>query len=326
MRNTIAALAAACLLLTLAGCSLNVHLDLLGKDTLQEVVLLASEAGEKIVMVDVEGMIVSGGGGGVLEREKDPTAMVYAQLSRAAQDPAVRGVILRLDTPGGEVTATDLIHHEILRFKEKTRVTVTALMMSLAASGGYYLACACDRIIAHPTTITGSIGVVALFPETSGLLDKLGLRVNVIKSGALKDAGSFFREMTDAEHELFQRMIDEDYQPRRGVVAAGRTCRLAAEDIRPLADGRVYTGRQALELKLVDGLGYFDTALEETLKKAGLRAAKVVTYTYYPKAKTNIYAAAPEGGLFLAQKDWTRGLAGLKAGLYYLWLSQAFQP
>jgi len=207
--------------------------------------------------------------------------------------------LLGTDTPGGEVTASDMIYHEILNFKKKTGATVTALMMSLAASGGYYIACAADRIIAHPTTLTGSIGVIALFPETAVLLDKLGLRMNVIKSGALKDAGSLFREMTDGDYRVFLEVV---------------------------ADGRVYSGRQALELKLVDALGYFDDALRATLEAAGIRAARVIAYTRFPKSRTNIYAASRQAEALWEPGDWTRGLSALKSGRYCLWLPPAFRP
>ncbi|MBN2200057.1 MAG: signal peptide peptidase SppA [Candidatus Aminicenantes bacterium] len=325
MKRLAVFLCAAGALLSLSGCSLNVNLDLLGTDTLQEVVLLPSAAKEKILMVDVSGVITAGGDGGFLQRGKDPTAMVYAQLSLASKDRSVRGVILRLDTPGGEVTASDMIRHEILQYKKKTGVPVTALMMSVAASGGYYIACAADRIIAHPTTLTGSIGVVALFPETAVLLDKLGLRVNVIKSGDLKDAGSVFRKMTDDERAFFRSLIEEDYRTFLEVVAAGRAGRLTPEDIRGLADGRVFTGRQALELKLVDAVGYFDAALDAALEMARLKSAKIVAYTHYPKTKTNIYAAALDGGFFQERRDWTQVLTGLRSGRYYLWLPPAFR-
>lgn len=326
MKTIALPLLAAGALLCLAGCSVNLNLDLLGSDTLQEVVLLPSGARDKVLLVDVSGTITAGDEGGLLSREKDLVSAVYAQLSRAAQDPAVRGVILRLDTPGGEVTASDVIHHEILAFKKKTGAPVTALMMSLAASGGYYIACAADRIIAHPTTLTGSIGVIALFPETAVLLDKLGLRMNVIKTGALKDAGSLFREMTDGERELFQGLIEDDYRVFLEVVAAGRAGRLTPEEVRELADGRVYSGRQALELKLVDALGYFDDALRATLDSAGIRAARVIAYTRFPKSRTNIYAAARQAETLWEPGDWTRGLSALRSGRYYLWLPPAFRP
>ncbi|MGB9004943.1 MAG: signal peptide peptidase SppA [Candidatus Aminicenantales bacterium] len=323
MKKAVALMLAVPLLLILSGCAVHLHFDLLGEDTLQEVVLQKTEARDKILLLDIEGILVSGNDTGSLSRERNLLSSFTAKLERAAQDPDIRAVILRLDTPGGEVTASDLLHHEILRFKKRTGLPVTALMMSLAASGGYYVACACDRIIALPTTLTGSIGVIALFPDTGELLGNLGLRVNVIKSGALKDAGSLFRGMTDQERALFQGMIDEDYRTFVDVVTANRSGRLTREEVIRLADGRVYTARQALEAKLIDEIGYFDSALSAVLKMAGLPRAKVVAYTYYPKTRTNIYSLSPAGRPTAEEQVWSRLLAGLKSGFYYLWLPQA---
>jgi len=323
MRKTIPFFLAAGLLLSLSGCAFHFHFDLLGEDTLQEVVLQKSEAKEKVLLLDIEGLLASAAETGSWSRDRGPLSSVMAKLNRAAQDPDVRAVILRLDTPGGEVTASDLLHHEILRFKKRTGVPVVGLMMSLAASGGYYVACACDRIIAHPTTLTGSIGVIALFPETGELMGKLGLKMNVIKSGALKDAGSLFRGMTDEERALFQEMIDEDYRAFVEVVAANRSGRLTKEEVMRLADGRVYTAQQALAAKLIDDIGYFDSTLESVLKMSGLRRAKVVAYTYYPKTQTNIYSLSSAGTPLAAEEVWSRALDSLRSGFYYLWLPQA---
>jgi len=323
MRKTIPFFLSAGLLLSSSGCALHFHFDLLGEDTLQEVVLQKSEAREKILLLDIEGILSSAAETGSWSRDRGPVSSVLAKLNRAAQDPDVRAVILRLDTPGGEVTASDLLHHEILRFKKNTGLPVVGLMMSLAASGGYYVACACDRIIAHPTTLTGSIGVIALFPDTGELMGKLGLRMNVIKSGALKDAGSLFRGMTEEERSLFQEMIDEDYRAFVEVVTANRAGQLTREEVRRLADGRIYTAPQALAAKLIDEIGYFDSTLEGVLKRTGLRRAKVVAYTYFPKTQTNIYSLSSAGTPLAAQEGWSQILDRLKTGFYYLWLPQA---
>ncbi len=323
MRKSIPFFLAAGLLLGLSGCALHFHFDLLGEDTLQEVVLQTSEAREKILLLDIEGILASAADTGSWSRDRGPLSSVLAKLNRAAQDPDIRAVILRLNTPGGEVTASDLLHHEILRFKKRTGLPVVGLMMSLAASGGYYVACACDRIIAHPTTLTGSIGVIALFPETGELLGKLGLKMNVIKSGALKDAGSLFRGMTVEERALFQEMIDEDYRAFVEVVAANRSGRLTKEEVMRLADGRIYTAPQALAAKLIDDIGYFDSTLESVLKMSGLRRAKVVAYTYHPKTQTNIYSLSSAGTPLAEEEVWSRALDSLRSGFYYLWLPQA---
>jgi protease-4 len=305
-----------------AVCSPQFHLDFLGKSDIEEVVLIRSAAKEKILVIDVEGTISSLTGTSALAREGDLLSQVYFRLERASFDPLVRAIILRLETPGGEVTASDILYHEIVKFKEKTRRPVVGLMMSVAASGGYYIASACDTIIAHPSTITGSIGVISIFPSVESLFDKIGVRMNIIKSGRMKDEGSPFRSMTEDEKKSFQAIIDEYYQDFLDVILKGRKNALSPEELRLIADGRVYTARQALNLKLIDDIGYFDSALKKALSMAGLGEAKVVAYTYYPKTKTNIYAAGLKQTKVLETglETW---LPTLKSGFYYLWLPES---
>ena len=308
--------------LMLAACTTNFHLDFLGKENLEEVVLVPGAAKEKILVIDVEGMINSLAAQGPLSREGDVLSRVYYRLERAAADPLVKGVILRLETPGGEVTASDILYHEILRFKEKTGRPVVGLMMSLAASGGYYIASACDSVIAHPSTLTGSIGVISIFPSVETLFDKIGVKMTIIKSGGMKDSGSPFRAMTEEEKKSFQGIIDEYYEDFLNAVLKGRKGRLTSDELRPIADGRVYTAKQALKLKLIDDIGYFDNALQKTLSLASLKSAKVVAYTYYPKSKTNIYAASLVEAPLLEKKNLENWLPQLRTGFYYLWLPE----
>lgn len=307
----------------LAACSPHFHLDLLGRDRIQEVVLLAGSGADKILMIDVSGVIASTVETGFPGREGDLVSRVHARLRKAARDPLVKGVILRLDTPGGEVTASDIIYHEVLRFRETTRRPVVALMMGVAASGGYYIASACDRIVAHPTAVTGSIGVISVFPDAHELLAKVGVKVNVVKSRDYKDAGGPFREMAAEERRVFQGLIDEYHEAFLAVVLKGRRGTVSLEDLRALADGRVWTARQALDLKLVDALGYFEDAVREAERLAGIRNASVVGYTYFPKSESTIYAEAPEApslGPSAAGRAADRLLASLKSGFFYLWL------
>ncbi len=305
-----------------AACSPQIHLDFLGKAEIQEVVLVQSAAKDKILVIDIEGMISALTGSSGLAREGDILSRVYYRLERAAADPLVKAVILRLETPGGEVTASDILYHEILKFKQKTQRPVIGLMMSLAASGGYYIASACDTIIAHPSTVTGSIGVVSIYPNVESLFDKLGVKMTVIKSGGMKDAGSPFRSMTEDEKKSFQAMIDEYYQGFLEVIIAGRSNKISLDELRPLADGRVYTARQALQYKLIDEIGYFETAFKKSLSMANLGAAKIVAYTYYPKTKTNIYAASLKETKIL-ETGLEAWLPPLKSGFYYLWLPES---
>ncbi len=307
-------------ILVAAGCT--VRLDFLGEDRMQEVVLLKSRAKEKVLVVDVEGMIGSLGPDGILNREGDILSRVYARLQRAAEDRSVRGVILRLDTPGGEVTASDILYREILNFKKKTGLPVVALMMGVAASGGYYVASACDLIVAHSSTITGSVGVISIFPDMEGLLSKVGIKMQIVKSGDLKDAGSPFRNLDEREQRLFQEIIDELYERFLEVIHDRRKDDLTMDELRNMADGRVYTAAQALKLKLIDEVGYFDDALKRLLEMAGIPSAQVVAYTYYPKRQTNLYAAKPENPSLFEQKSLADVLPNMRSGFYYLWLPQ----
>lgn len=311
------------LALALAACSPQIRIDLLGEDKLKEVVLQPGPAKDKVLMIDVDGTISAALETGFLSREKSVVARVYERLERAAGDPRVKAVILRLDTPGGEVTASDMVYHEILRFKELTGKPVVGLMMSVAASGGYYIASACDLIIAHPSTLTGSIGVISVFPSVEGLMSKVGVKVEIVKSGPVKDAGSPFRTMTEAERKLYQGIIDEYYEGFLAVVARGRKGKIADAGLRTVADGRVYTAAQALKLGLVDGLGYFEDAFGKARDLAGIERARLVSYTYFPKTKTNIYAGLPGQGWPVDLKAWESIAGALKTGFYYLWLPQA---
>jgi len=317
-----AVLLASCLAAALAACSPQIRLDLLGEDKLQEVVLRSSPARDKVLMIDIDGTISSALETGFLSREESVVARVSERLERAAADPWVRAVILRLDTPGGEVTASDIIYNEILRFKERTGRPVIGLMMSVAASGGYYIAAACDLIVAHPSTLTGSIGVISIFPSVEALMSKVGVKVNIIKSGPAKDSGSPFRDMTEEEKKMFQGIIDEYYERFLAVVAKGRKGKIAAADLRTIADGRVYTAPQALKLGLIDGVGYFDDAFGKARDLASIERAKLVSYTYFPKTKTNIYAEQLGRFSPLEAKFVESMVGALKAGFYYLWLPQ----
>jgi protease IV len=320
MKKTAAYLMGLFLLFTASAC--HFHLDFMGAEQIQEVVLVESKAKEKILVIDVEGIIGTTGRNNLLNREGDILSQVYYRLEQAARDKLVRGIILRLDTPGGEVTASDVIYNEVLKFKKKTGLPVVGLMMGVAASGGYYIASACDYVIAHPSTITGSIGVVSYFPSLGGLFSKFGITMQVLKSGEMKDAGSPFRDMNQDEQKVFQGIIDELYERFLQVIYEKRKGTLSLDEIRKIADGRVYTAPQALKLKLVDEVGYFDAALAKALSLASLKEARVVAYTYYPARKTNLYAAELTRPTLFEGKSIEDLLPTLKSGFYYLWLPQ----
>jgi protease-4 len=192
------------------------------------------------------------------------------------------------------------------------------MLMDLAASGGYYVAVAGDRIVAHPTTVTGSIGVIALHVSLAGLLEKIGVRVETLKSGPLKDMVSPFRGLGDEERRVLQQLIDQMHERFVAVVAEGRRGLLTEAEVRRVADGRILSASQAMEARLVDRVGYLEQALEEARGMARIRAARVVMYSRDPQAAENVYSqprahAEPAFGSL----EWARGFLGVR--LYYLW-------
>ncbi len=248
----------------------------------REVEAASGTTSNKIAVIRVEGVITDDavadffGGSG-----KSTVDHVRLHLRKAARDADVKGVVLQIDSPGGGVTASDLIHRELVEFKQKSGKPVVALMMDLAASGGYYVAAPCDAIIAHRTTITGSIGVIMSFFDLTELGGKAGVKEVVIKSGANKDIANPFSEMTAEQRALLQALVDTMYQRFVDVVDEGRA-NLDRAQVLALADGRIYTGDQAKQNGLVDDLGYFDDAVDEVKSLAKISDARIVTYRGEP--------------------------------------------
>ena len=199
---------------------------------------------------------------------------VIAQLEKYCEDDSVKAIVLRLDTPGGTVVAAQEIHGELMRLRAGSGKKIVVSMGDLAASGGYYVACAADRVFASPGTLTGSIGVIMQFPNYQGLFGKIGLGTNTIKSGEFKDVGNGAREMSDRDRKLLQGLVDDVYSQFVEAVAAGR--RMTPEQVGPLADGRVFSGRQAKQLGLVDELGDLDAAIAAAGKLAGIEGTPEV--------------------------------------------------
>jgi len=189
------------------------------------------------------------------------------QLKELEHNPAVKALLIRVDSPGGVVTPSHEIYEEIRRIRD-AGMPVVVSMGTLAASGGYYVSCPADIIVANPGTLTGSIGVIMEFPVVRGLMDKVGLKVEVIKSDIHKDIGSPFRDMAEGERALLQGVVTDVYEQFIGVVSIERG--LPLEDVRALADGRIFTGRQAQAFGLVDTLGTLEDAKRIAAGLAGL--------------------------------------------------------
>lgn len=247
----------------------------------------------KIAIIDVSG-VISGGGEGEGFFDSDSTVVSLSKkLHRAGEDPRVKAVILRIDSPGGGVNASDTMHREVVRFREEYNVPVYASMQTLAASGGFYVAMGCDHVYAHPTTVTGSIGVISVFPGASGLMDKIGFRMNALTTGKYKDSGAFYRDFTAEDRAYYQAIIDNMYARFIGVVEANRT-NLTHEQVLELADGRVYTADQALEAGLIDGIKYLDEMVDLVAKEQKLRNPRVVILKRSSSPTTeSLYARSP---------------------------------
>ncbi len=225
--------------------------------------------GDKIGIVEVKGVISQSSG-------------VIEELQQYLEDEAVKAIILRIDSPGGGVGPAQEIHREILKIKGKKKVVIS--MGSVAASGGYYIACASDLIVANPGTITGSIGVIMQFSNLEELLKKIGIKGVVLKSGEHKDIGSPFREMTTEEKKIMQEVLDNVHQQFIQAVADGR--KLDRAKVVQVADGRIMTGEQAKNLGLVDQMGNLQDTIDITAKLVGIEGKPIVLY---PKKRLSIW-------------------------------------
>lgn len=262
--------------------------------TLEEQIVSRSPGwvSDRIAIIDISGILMNAHTPSLLGEGEHPVALAVEKLESAAKDRRVKAVVLRINSPGGSVTASDSMYQEILAFKAKTHKPVVAYFQDVAASGAYYLACAADEIIAQRTTVTGSIGVIMQMVDFTETMTKLGIAADAIKSGPFKDAGSPLRPMKADERVLFQGLVDGFYQQFVDVVARGRP-KLTLSDVTKLADGRVYNAQQALESGLIDRVGTLTEAIEIAKQRAGITSAHTVIYHRPMDWSPNIYAHSP---------------------------------
>ena len=224
---------------------------------------------------------------------------INEELSKYKNNPGIKAILLRIDSPGGGVVPSQEIYEEVRRIREEYGKKVVVSMGSVAASGGYYIASASDRIVANPGSITGSIGVIMKFGNVEGLLEKIGVHSFSIQSGSLKDMGSPFRKMKPEERAFFQQLIDDVHDQFIQAVSEGRG--IPEDEVRRLADGRIFTGQQALELHLVDDLGNLQDAIEIAAEIAGIEGEPKIVET--PKRKS---------WLERLTNRWMGGIAGVE--------------
>jgi protease-4 len=234
-------------------------------------------SGPGIAVIRVEGLITSESAGPLDAGAVASAETLTDYIEQADDDPNVRAILLKVNSPGGGVTASDIIYNALKQVDKP----IVVMMGDTAASGGYYISMAADWIVANPNTLTGSIGVISEFPNAAGLLDEVGVDFVVITSGPRKDFGSPYREMTPEEREYWQVTVDEIYADFVAIVAEGRG--LTVDEVLPLADGGVFTGRQALEAGLIDALGYEADAVARAAELAGLEGEpRLIEYNTDP--------------------------------------------
>ncbi|WP_333870382.1 signal peptide peptidase SppA [Desulforamulus putei] len=224
--------------------------------------------GEKIAVVHIEGMIVSSAPGGFGSSGVAAADRIVSDLKKARENPDIKAVILKLNTGGGTVVGSDEIGREVERVRRSGKKVVAA-MGEMAASGGYWISCKADKIVANPGTFTGSIGVIMELTNLQNLYNKLGIEFDNFKTGPNKDMGATYRELTPEQRRIFQSLVNDTYEDFIKVVAEGR--KMDPARVRQLADGRIYTGKQAKALGLVDELGDFTEAVKMTAQLAGIK-------------------------------------------------------
>lgn len=281
--------------------------------------LVHGRSGPKVLLLDIDGEITDRDASGVLGwvLSEGTVSRVRDELDLAESQGDIAAILLRIDSPGGSPTASDAVFRQIDRFKREYDIPVHAQLLGTAASGGYYVAMAADRIVASPTTITGSIGVIMLGINLSGLMDKIGVDDQTITSGPYKDAGSFLRPMRPEERAQLSSVIDDLYERFLAVVDQGRP-QLERDRLRELADGRIYSAPQALQAGLVDEIGDLEETIDALRLQLGAQDVRVVSYHRHREGPSNVYSrttmkAPVEIEPDAASRLWPR------QGFYYLW-------
>lgn len=276
--------------LQVAGCSF-VSVPMGGPTKPLQERVVEGEGKDKVLIIDISGMISSREKSGLMGLGRRPSMVtrVKEELEKARKDDHIKAVVLRINSPGGTVSASDILRHEIKKFKKEKPAKVVACFMGLGTSGAYYVATSADKIVALPTSVSGSIGVILIKVNVQGLMEKVGIANETVKSGEKKDAILPLRPMTEEERRILQGVINHLHERFVAVVEEARP-EADLKTRKDLADGRVFNAQEALELKLVDQIGQLDDAIESAKTLAGIKEARVVMYTRPAGYKDNIYS------------------------------------
>lgn len=246
---------------------------------------------DKIAVIDVDGLLINKRKRGWMREGDNPVSIFVEKLDKAAADRRVKAVVLRINSPGGTVAASDIMYHSLRQFKRKTGKPVVTCILGLGCSGAYYVACGSDGIVAQPGSVTGSIGTIMHTFSLAGTMEKIGVKAVAIKSGELKDLGSPLHDLGAEERKVLEGIVDQFFQQFFTVVEKGRKD-IGEQKLRGLADGRVFTAEEAYQEKLIDKVGYPADGVEWAKKIAGVEKARVVMYHRPLGYKANVYSSS----------------------------------
>ncbi len=300
--------------------SMNVKLVEDFTDPLKETTI-EGEGANKVLVIPINGFISDQTEDGMMKKKPSLVKEVVSQIRKAESDPAVKAVVLKVNSPGGTVTSSHILYNEINKLKLKRRIPLVVSMMDITTSGGYYLSLPADHIIAHQTTITGSVGVVFMRPKFQGMMDKIGVSIETSKSGKNKDMGSPFRATTNQETRSFQAITDELADLFEDKVAKHR--KVSKSALQEIMTAKIYTANQALKLGMIDQIGFTDDAINKARSMAGLDSnSRVIMYRRVQFADDNIYnnlTARSGSGTPLVDLGPLSAISDVKAGFYYTW-------
>lgn len=283
--------------------------------------VVKGEGRDKVVLIDLSGVLSAEEREATfgLRRTESTVARVAQILEQAGEDDDVKAIVLRVNSPGGTVGGSDVLYHQIRDFAAEKSTPVVAQVLDVGASGGYYVALAADEIVVQPTSVTGSIGVILFGLNLEGLLDKVGVKDQTIKAGDNKDLGSPLRALRPEERAILQGVLDSMHERFIDLVRERRPG-ITDENLAVATDGRIFTAQQALQLGLVDRIGYLDDAIAQARQRAGLSEARVVVYHRPSEYSENIYSLAGAGPVQvnLVNLD-LGGMAEGGARFMYLW-------
>lgn len=310
------------LALVISGCT-SIRLNLFtGKTEPLKEFTLSGIGKEKVLVIPVEGLISNHADFSLVAEHAGMLENITSQLQCAKEDSNIKAVLLKVDSPGGLVTASDILYNEIVKFKKETGKVIVVSMMDFATSGAYMISLPADMITAHPTTVTGSIGVVFMRPQLAGLMQKIGVSVDVSKSGINKDMGSPFRESTPEENQLFQHVIDNLNEKFLKLVQKHR--KIKKSDLNKIETARIIIADDALKIGLIDKICYLNEAIDECKSMAKMpKNSRVVIYRrkYYPN--DNIYNTSLSKsngvGMSLIDLGILKNLGAVKTGFYCVW-------